>query len=42
MHNRSIGVWAGGGMGGGGARAPPKFLRSGKNHCEIRAKHKDL
>ena len=26
-------------MGRGGGRAPPKFLQSGKNQCEIRAKH---
>ena len=31
-----IGVWA------GGARAPTKFLRSGKNQYEIRAKHKNF
>ena len=37
---KSIGVWAGGH--GGGARAPPQFLRSGKNQCEIRAKHKSF
>ena len=37
-NHKFIGVWAGGG--GRGARAPPpKCLRSGKNQCEIRAKH---
>jgi hypothetical protein len=29
-----IGVWA------GGHSPPPKFLRSGRNPCVIRAKHK--
>jgi hypothetical protein len=30
-----MGVWAGGAWGG---TCPPQILRSGKNHCEIRAK----
>ena len=30
------------GPGGMGGHVPPQILRSGKNHCEIRTKHKDF
>jgi hypothetical protein len=37
-----MGRGGGGGGGGGGGTCHPKFLRSGKNQCEIRAKHKSF